>query len=111
MAKAMVVRVWRTGLDTARAGEYENFARVRSLPMFQRHNGFCGVLFAAAGADRVVITLWRDRAAAAALERSDDYRATVAALEATGFLRPPQTVELLDVHDSYGGLGASGFDH
>jgi heme-degrading monooxygenase HmoA len=65
--------------------------------MFERHDGFCGVLFATAGDERVVITLWRDREAAAALEHSSDYRATVRAIEATGFLRPPQRVELLDV--------------
>jgi heme-degrading monooxygenase HmoA len=55
------------------------------------------VLFATAGDERVVITLWRDRAAAAALEHSSDNRATVGAIEAAGFLRPPQRIELLDV--------------
>jgi heme-degrading monooxygenase HmoA len=100
----MVARIWRTGLDGPRAGEYEEFARARSLPMFQRHDGFRGVLFATSGDERVVITLWRDREAAAALERSSDYRATVEAIEAMGFLRPPQRVEVLDVHDAW--LGA-----
>ena len=65
--------------------------------MFERHDGFHGVLFATAGDERVVITLWRDRAASAALEYSSDYQATVRAIEAAGFLRPPQRVELLDV--------------
>ncbi len=32
-----------------------------------------------------------------AMERSSDYQATVGAIEAAGFLRPPQRVELLDV--------------
>jgi heme-degrading monooxygenase HmoA len=94
---SLVARIWRTGLDRSRADEYDDFARTRSLPMFERHDGFRGVLFATAGDERVVITLWRDRAAAAALEHSRDYRATVRAIEATGFLRPPQRVELLDV--------------
>lgn len=93
----MVARIWGTCLDSTRAAEYEEFARNRSLPMFERHDGFRGVLFATAGDDRVVITLWRDFEAAAALEHSSDYRATVRAIEATGFLRPPQRVELLDV--------------
>jgi heme-degrading monooxygenase HmoA len=91
-----VARIWRTGLDRSRAGEYDAFARTRSLPMFERQDGFHGVLFATAGDERVVITLWRDRAAAA-LEQSSDYRATVRAIEAAGFLRPPQRIELLDV--------------
>jgi len=51
----------------------------------------------------VVITLWENRAAAEALGESADYRATVKALEATGLLRPPQKIELLDVHVSWTG--------
>jgi heme-degrading monooxygenase HmoA len=66
--------------------------------MFERHDGFLGVLFATADDERVVITLWRDREAAAALEHSTDYQATVRAIQEAGFLRPPQRVELLDVH-------------
>jgi hypothetical protein len=93
-----VVRIWRTGLDESRAREYEDFASSTSLPMFRRQNGFRGVLFAGAGPERTVITLWSDHAAAAALDVSADYQATVRAIEATGFLRPPQRVELLDVH-------------
>jgi heme-degrading monooxygenase HmoA len=96
-----VVRIWRTGLDESRSPEYEDFALSISLPMFRRHDGFLGVLFAGTGAERMVITLWSDRAAAAALDASADYQATVRAIEATGFLRPPQRVELLDVHGSW----------
>jgi hypothetical protein len=95
------VRIWRTGLDESRSAEYEDFARSISLPMFQCHNGFLGALFAGTGAERMVITLWSDRAAAAALDASAGYQATVRAIEATGFLRPPQRVELLDVHGSW----------
>lgn len=96
-----VVRIWRTGLDESRSPEYEDFALSISLPMFRRHAGFLGVLFAGNGAERMVITLWSDRTAAAALDVSADYQATVRAIEATGFLRPPQRVELLDVHGSW----------
>ena len=96
-----VVRIWTTGLDESRAAEYEEFALSMSLPMFRRHNGFLGVLFAGTGSERAVITLWSDQAAAAALGASADYQATVRAIEATGFLRPPQRVELLDVHGSW----------
>jgi heme-degrading monooxygenase HmoA len=92
-----VARVWRTGIDPSRTGEYETFALGRSLPMFKAHDGFCGVLFAAEFDKRIVITLWTSRATAQALDRSPVYRETVEAIEAAGFLRPPQHVELLDV--------------
>jgi heme-degrading monooxygenase HmoA len=92
-----VARIWRTAIDPSLAGEYETFARERSLPMFKAHDGFCGVLFAADADERIVITLWTSRAAAEALGRSAVYRETVEAIEAAGFLRPPQHVELLDV--------------
>lgn len=96
-----VVRIWRTGLDESRSHEYEDFALSISLPMFRRHNGFLGVVFAGTGAERMVITLWSSQAAADALDASADYQATVRAIEATGFLRPPQRVELLDIHGSW----------
>jgi heme-degrading monooxygenase HmoA len=92
-----VARVWRTGVDASRADEYEAFARERSLPMFKAHDGLCGVLFAADSDRRAVITLWTSRAAAQALNDSPQYRETVKAIEAAGFLRPPQHVELVDV--------------
>jgi hypothetical protein len=72
--KPSVVRIWTTGLDESRERDYEEFARNISLPMFRRHDGFLGVLFAGVGEQRTVITLWRDRAAAAALNTSADYR-------------------------------------
>jgi hypothetical protein len=97
----LVVRIWRTRLDESRSPEYEDFAHSVSLPMFQRQKGFLGVLFAGTGAERTVITLWSDRAAAATLNTSADYQATVQAIEATGFLQQPQQVELLDVHGSW----------
>jgi heme-degrading monooxygenase HmoA len=102
----LIARIWRTGLDESRADEYDEFARTRSLPMFERHNGFRGVLLAAASEERVVITLWRDREAAGALERSSAYLATVQAIEAAGFLRPLQRVEVLEVQRAHmGGIG------
>jgi hypothetical protein len=44
--RSLVVRIWRTGLHESRAREYEDFARNVSLPMFRRHDGIRGVLFA-----------------------------------------------------------------
>jgi heme-degrading monooxygenase HmoA len=63
--------------------------------------GFRGVLFSAAGAARIVITLWDDAEAAAALDTSETYAETVAAIVATGFLRGESTVEVFDVEDFY----------
>jgi heme-degrading monooxygenase HmoA len=98
----LIVRIWRTEVDPARALEYREFARSRSLPMFRKQAGFRGVLFSAAGAARVVITLWDDAEAVAALDTSDTYAETVAEIVATGFLRGESTVEVLEVDDSYG---------
>src|SRR5262245_61666015 len=93
----MIVRIWRTHIDQARAGEYRDFAHSRSLPMFRMQPGFAGALFATRRAERVVITLWRDLAPAQALGHSHAYQATVAAIEATGFLRGQSTVEIFDL--------------
>jgi heme-degrading monooxygenase HmoA len=93
----MVVRIWRTEIDVRRADEYRVFAHSRSLPMFRAQPGFAGVLFAGQGSERVVITLWRDVAAAEALDRSETYNATVAEIQATGFLRGDSSVEVLEL--------------
>jgi quinol monooxygenase YgiN len=97
----MVGRIWRTEVDDARAEDYRDFARSRSLPMFRAEPGFAGVLFAARGAQRAVITLWRDRAAAEALAQSPAYRATVAEIEATGLLRGDSAVEVLELEGAF----------
>jgi heme-degrading monooxygenase HmoA len=93
----MVVRIWRAEIDVTCAEEYWNFARSRSLPMFRAQSGFAGVLFAANGAERAVITLWEDLAAVRALDHSRSYNATVAEIEATGYLRGDSTVEVLEL--------------
>jgi hypothetical protein len=63
-------RIWRTEIDETRADEYREFAHARSLPMFRAQPGFAGVLFAAQGTQRAVITLWEDLAGAEALDKS-----------------------------------------
>jgi hypothetical protein len=65
--------------------------------MFRAQPGFAGVLLSARGAERAVITLWRDMSCAEALDRSRACRATVAALESTGLLRSEGIVEVLDL--------------
>jgi heme-degrading monooxygenase HmoA len=93
----MIARIWSAEIDETRADEYREFAHARSLPMFRAQPGFAGVLFAAQGAQRAVITLWDKLAAAEALDHSATYRATVAALEATGVLRGDSAVEVLEL--------------
>jgi hypothetical protein len=51
---------------------------------------------AARGAERTVITLWRDVAAAHALDHSAAYKAAVADIEATGLLCGDSTLEVLE---------------
>jgi heme-degrading monooxygenase HmoA len=100
----VIVRIWRAQIDPARADEYERFAQERSLPMFRSHDGFRGCAFLRDGAECTVITLWEAAGDVAALERSDRYRETVAAIMKTGFIRsaedslagplvPPQKTE------------------
>lgn len=103
----MIVRVWRTGVDEERAAEYEAFAVGRSLPMFRRQDGCCGVFFVRTEGGRAVITLWRDLEAVEALDESKDYLETVAAIKAEGFLEGAQSVEVMPVDSAWiaAGLG------
>jgi heme-degrading monooxygenase HmoA len=94
----VIARIWRTGIDPSRAGEYDRFAEDRSLPMFRAQQGFRGVLFTTAAVDRrAVISFWEDRRAVELLDGSASYRDTAAALGSTGILRGEQTVEVLAV--------------
>ncbi|MFF0269988.1 hypothetical protein [Kribbella sp. NPDC004536] len=98
----MIVRIWRTRIDEERAGEYDRFVVERSLPMFRRQPGLATVYFTSTGEEeRAVVTVWADAAAVSALDTSDDYQETTAAILAAGFLRPPQTIELMPVDHSW----------
>ncbi|MGW0587504.1 antibiotic biosynthesis monooxygenase family protein [Streptosporangium sp. NPDC002607] len=97
----MIMRIWRTQVDEARAAEYERFAAVESLPMFRTQRGFLGLLFGRNGSACAVTTLWEDDAAADALEESPSYRETVARIGAAGFLTGPSVVERFTVHGSH----------
>ena len=95
----MIVRIWRTGIDPARAAAYERFAEERSLPMFRAQPGFRGVLFTtAADGGRAVISFWEDERAVELLDRSETYRETASALGSSGILRGEQSVEVLIAH-------------
>ena len=99
---AVIVRIWRTGIDMERAEEYDRFVVERSLPMFRRQPGLTAVYFTRTGEeDRAVVTVWADATAVSALDTSDEYQETTAAIIAAGFLRTPQTVELMPVDLSW----------
>jgi heme-degrading monooxygenase HmoA len=105
----MVLRIWRTGIDESRAREYREFAVRESAPMFAAHDGFLGVMFAAAPRQRAVVTFWESPSAAAGLAESSSYRRTVDAIEAAGFLEGPSTVETFELQDVF--LGESFWTH
>lgn len=91
----MLIRIWRTGIDTARLAEYATFEREQSLPMFQRQPGLLGVLFLREGDDRAAaLTIWEDEGAVQALDSSASYASTVTLLLSAGLLKGEQSVEV-----------------
>jgi hypothetical protein len=93
LTEARVVRIWRTKIDPARADEYDEFARTKSLPMFRAQTGFMAVLLTSRETERAVITLWKDWDCVDALDTSASYAATVDEIETAGFLQSDQSVE------------------
>src|SRR6266498_4392778 len=93
-----------TGVQTCalpilrQADAYRRFANEQSLPMFRSHDGFLGVVFAEAGDERVVVTFWRDAAAAEQLNVSPRYQEIVAHIAAAGFILGPTSLNVLEVH-------------
>jgi heme-degrading monooxygenase HmoA len=94
----MKCRIWRTQVVQGRFEEYERFAREISLPMFRSQAGYRGVLMAGDCSERIVVTLWEDDEAVAALDLSRTYRDTVSRIVAAGFLTGAQSVEVYDTH-------------
>jgi heme-degrading monooxygenase HmoA len=94
----MKCRIWRTQVVQGRFEEYERFAREISLPMFRSQAGYRGVLMAGDGSERIVVTLWEDDEAVAALDLSRTYRDTVSRIVAAGLLTGAQSVEVYDTH-------------
>jgi quinol monooxygenase YgiN len=92
------MRVWRTHIDGGQAAEYEHFAATESLPMFRAQPGFLGLLFGRDGDKCIVTTLWKDHAAADALENSPAYQDTVARI--SRFLVGESTVERFEAHSA-----------
>lgn len=97
----MLLRRWSTGVDLCRAEEYEAFAANVSLPMFQSHGGLVGVVMSRDGAACLVETIWEDEKSIRSLETSPLYQATVADIQAKGFLRGEHSVDVRGVHAAY----------
>jgi len=94
----VILRVWRTRLDLARAEDYRRFERERCLPVFRKQPGFLGVLFLREANGRAAsVTVWEDRGAVEALESSPSYRGTTRELAEGGLLSGEQSVEILQV--------------
>ncbi len=93
----MLLRTWRTGFDPERLDEFEEFARTRSTPMFESFAGWIGHFHSHTEGEYLTVSLWIGRHAIATAEASEIYRATVAALEATGILSGEQTVEVWEL--------------
>ena len=105
----MIARLWRTRVRPGREVDYEQFAVEHSLPMFRRLAGCLGVMQLRSATDRVVLSLWADDAAVAALPGTATYRETARRLEASGVLNGATTVEVFEIHgvDLYG-IGTEG---
>lgn len=101
LAETRVVRIWRTEIDPARAAEYDEFARTKSLPMLRTQAGLVAVLFTSRGTERAVITLWEDWKSVDALGTSARYETTVNEIEAAGFLRGEQSVDAFDIDGTF----------
>lgn len=82
----MIARIWQARIDPRRGVDYDRFAHERSLPTFQAHHGFLGCAFLGDGEQRTVLTLWAAEADIEALEQSERYLDTVAAISDSGFV-------------------------
>ncbi|MEV7676657.1 antibiotic biosynthesis monooxygenase [Streptomyces sp. NPDC088752] len=88
----MIVRVWRATVLSTKEAEYDDFARQVSQPMFERQEGFRGVLFARDGERCIVVTLWSDLRDLDSLAASQAYRDAVERI--TPLLGPDTTTEV-----------------
>jgi heme-degrading monooxygenase HmoA len=93
--------MWRATIHLGRIPDYERFAQVESLPMFQQQAGFLGVLFTRRRYRCAVLSFWEDEDAVRALSESATYKATAARLEASGILRGETLVEAWRVHGGF----------
>jgi hypothetical protein len=93
----MIVRLWTTGIISSKAAEYDGFASSRSLAMFKTLDGCLGVIFIRSDTKGYALSFWDNAASVEALADSELYQNTVSEIVAAGFLKEPQTSELVDV--------------
>lgn len=93
-----LARIWLTKVLEERAQEYERFARDTSLPMFQKQQGFRGVIMLRSGGNGAVITFWDNEESIEALAASPSYAQTVEDIGNQGFLLGESSVEIFDAH-------------
>ncbi len=93
----MIIRIWKTKIQSTRMAEYETFAQKYSLPMFRKQLGFLGVIFLGKHKDRAVLTIWKDQSSVDALAHSYTYQETSAKLSITGVLVGQTSVEVFEV--------------
>jgi quinol monooxygenase YgiN len=93
----VVVRTWRTRIDTERLDEFDRFVRERSAPMFREQPGLLAVLYSRDGDQWLTLTLWRDAAAAERLGESASYLAAVEELLGSGMVLGEPVTEAFEL--------------
>ena len=94
----MIERIWRTAVDSRRAGAYEDFARAVSLPMFRQQQSYAGVIMGHSGDSCIVMTLRHSMIDVGVLDHLHMYKNTVQQILTKGILLGEQTTETLEAH-------------
>lgn len=90
-----MVAKWSAPTTRARLASTAGSPSSRSSPMFRAQTVSSGSLFTEGRALVAVLSIWRDRTCAEALENSPFYRATVEAISSGGFLTGDRDVGIL----------------
>jgi quinol monooxygenase YgiN len=93
----MLIRIWRTGFDTTRLPELQQFADDVSGPMFRSFQGCMGYVFAVDGSTWITQTFWESADHLEKAEASDDYRRVVERIGGIGVLEGDQTTEVFEI--------------
>lgn len=97
----MIVRLWKTGVDKNRIGEYEENERNRSTPMFQKQPGCLGVLFLRSGESCFALTFWKDIESVEQLKTSQSYLEASAFYSNSGMLLGEPSLKVFEVKGGF----------
>ena len=97
----MIVRLWKTRVDKARMGEYEENEGNRSTPMFRKQPGCLGVLFLRSGDDCFALTFWKDMEAVERLKTSKSYQAASSFYSDSGMLIGEPSLQVFEVKGGF----------